>query len=257
MLQPPAAGVRERILSMGGFGAGKTSAWLNIAKWSQETGSDAKFYVLDTDDSVRHMMSLPGGQYNGLENVVLYEVFDWMEYVDAINAIIPVARPYLDWIIVDFMGASWDAAQEYYVGMRYKAEDMGQYFMDQAVAASSKAPLDGWKDWSVINKIYKSFQNKLVHKHQAHIFFTAGVKALGEGEDRSIRALFGPHGVRPIGQKHLGHVPHTVLLHQTITPGEIYLVTVKDRERRLLDGTAPLNEFALDYLVGVAGWRLV
>ncbi|HUW56761.1 MAG TPA: AAA family ATPase [Planctomycetota bacterium] len=257
MLQPPIPNLRERILVMGGFGTGKTSDWLNIAKWSKETGSDARFYVLDTDASVSHMLTVPGGQYEGLDNVVLYECFDWMEYVGALKASIAAHRPGLDWIVVDFVGTAWEAVQEYYVQERYQADDLAEFFMEQALARSSKAPLDGWKDWSVINRLYKSFQNALIHKHSAHLFLTSGVKVIGDNEDRSVRALFGPHGVRPVGQKHLGHIPHTVLYAQAIRPGEIFVTTIKDRERRILDGTVQQGEFALDYLVNVAGWKLV
>ena len=257
MLQQPVADDRERILVMGGFGTGKTSDWLNIAKWSKDTGSDARFYVLDTDASVRHMLAAPGGQYEHLDNIVLFDCFDWMEYVEALKTSIAAHRPNLDWIVVDFVGSSWEAVQEFYVQERYQAEDLAEFFMDQAMARSSKAALDGWKDWSVINRLYKSWQNSLVHKHKAHLFLTAGAKVIGDKEDRSVRALFGPHGVRPVGQKHLGHIPHTVLYAQSAMPGEIMLKTVKDRERRILDGSVPQGEFTLDYLVNVAGWKLV
>lgn len=256
MLQPPGPDVRERIMVMGGFGSGKTSCWLNIAKWSKETGSDAKFYVLDTDASVRHMLTIPGSQYADLDNIILTEVFDWNEYNDALNAAAAAARPGLDWIVIDFVSTAWDAVQEYYVAEIYK-KDMDEFFMDQAKSRAGGNALDGWKDWSVINRLYKQWSNTMIHRHKAHLFLVAGAKAIGDKEDRSVRATFGTYGVRPAGQKHLGHLPHTVLLNATATPGEIFLTTVKDRERRVLDGTQKLNEFALDYLVGVAGWRLV
>lgn len=254
MMQPP-PGVQERILVMGGFGSGKTSCWLNIAKWSQQSGSDAKFYVLDTDSSVRHMVSVPGSQYGDLQNLIISEVYDWPEYIKALEDAVSKVRPHLDWIVVDFVSTAWEAVQEHYVDLVYKTE-ISEFFLDQAVAKQSKAPLDGWKDWSVINRMYKRFANTLIHRHNGHVFMVAGAKAISDTEDRSVRALFGAHGVRPTGQKALGHTPHTVILNKVGAPGEIFLTTVKDRERPVLE-VQRLHEFALDYLVVVAGWKLV
>jgi hypothetical protein len=254
MLHPP-PGIRERILGMGGFGSGKTSMWLNVAKWSQNTGSDAKFYVLDTDAAVGHMLSVPTSQYKDLENIILMEVSDFPEYIDALDVAKAAVRPGHDWTVVDFASSAWDASQEYYVAERYKA-GLSQFFLDQAKAGAGDNPLDGWKDWSVINKLYKDF-SKRVMESKGHVFLISGAKALGDREDRSVRALFGEAGVRPTGQKHLGHIPHTVLLTRVATPGEIYLTTIKDRERPLLEGSTQLGEFTLDYLVNVAGWSLV
>lgn len=254
MLQPP-VGIRERILGMGGFGSGKTTMYLNIAKWSQETGSDARFYVIDSDNAVRHMLNVPTSQYHGLENIVLTEVSEFPEYIDALDIANTNVRPGLDWICVDFASSAWDAAQEYYVSEIYRT-GMSEFFLQQAKLRSGSAALDGWKDWSIINRLYKDFSTKILNT-QAHVFLVAGAKALSDREDRSVRALFGSHGVRPTGQKHLGHLPHTVLLAHVLKPGEITLTTIKDRERPTLDGSQPLNEFALDYLVNIAGWKLV
>ena len=254
MLQPP-PGIRERILGMGGFGSGKTTMYLNIAKWSQETGSDARFYVIDTDKAVSHMLSVPTSQYAGLQNIILTEVSDFPEYVDALNVANAAIRPGLDWLCVDFASQAWEAAQEHYVSEIYKS-GMSEFFLQQAKLRGGDSPLDGWKDWGVINRLYKDFSSRVL-KCEGHVFMIAGAKALGDKEDRSVRALFGSHGVRPTGQKHLGHIPHTVLLTRVATPGEVYLTTIKDRERPPLDGATQLNEFAIDYLVTVAGWKLV
>jgi len=254
MLQPP-PGIHERILGLGGFGSGKTSMYLNIAKWSKETGSDARFHVIDTDNAVQHMLSVPTSQYKDLDNVIVTEVAEFPEYIDALDAANASIRSGLDWLCVDFASQAWDAAQEYYVGQIYK-KGMAEFFLQQAQLRSGSSPLDGWKDWSVINRLYKGFSERII-RSQGHVFLVAGAKALGDKEDRSVRALFGSHGVRPTGQKHLGHIPHTILLTRVATPGEIFLTTIKDRERPVLDGTAQLGEFALDYLVNTAGWKLV
>jgi hypothetical protein len=254
MLQPP-PGISERILGMGGFGSGKTTMYLNIAKWSQETGSDAKFYVVDTDRAVRHMLSVPTSQYAGLTNVVLTEVTEFPEYLDAMRDANSKIRKGLDWLCIDFASEAWPASQEFYVNEIY-SRGMSEFFLQQAKLRSGAAPLDGWKDWSVINRLYKDYSNEIVNS-PGHVFLVAGAKALSDKEDRSVRALFGSHGVRPTGQKHLGHLPHSILLTRVATPGEVFLTTIKDRERPALNGDTQLNEFAIDYLVAIAGWKLV
>ena len=44
-------GVQDRILAFGVEGTGKSEAWISIAVEAERTGSDAQFYVVDTDGS--------------------------------------------------------------------------------------------------------------------------------------------------------------------------------------------------------------
>lgn len=243
---------RERIMVMGSFGTGKTTSWLNIAKWSQATGSPARFYAIDTDGALEAFLE-GNTQYSELENVEYTAAFEWSEYESSLNAY----RKKMtndDWIIVDFLSNSWQAVQEHYIAEIYNIE-MADFFMDARKSIKAGNALDGWKDWSVINRLHKGWINNLIHRTPGHKFFTAMPEPLRDTDDKGIRAAFGPHRVRPKGQKELGYLPHTILLLTAIRQGEPYVTTIKDRERMSLDNQR-LNDFTIDYLVNVAGWSL-
>lgn len=259
MLRPDSPNARrEKILLMGSYGTGKTTAWLNIAKWSHQTQSPSRFYVLDSDDAVGAFLE-PGSQYAHLDaraggNVHFTPVFEWVEYETTLRNYAAKAGPD-DWLIVDFISTAWDAVQEHYVDQIFKA-DIAEFFLEARKALKgATGALDGWKDWSVINRLYRGWVNTLVHRSAGHKFLTAMTEPMREGEDKANKATYSAVGVRPKGQKHLGHIPHTILYSQMVRAGEVFLTTVKDRERQVLEG-APIKEFTIDYLVKVAGWKL-
>ena len=256
-LHPAGEGVafQERILGMGGMGSGKTSAWLSIAYWAHKTKSPAHFYVIDTDAAASRMLT--GERYAPLENVTVYNAFEWLTIQSATEDIMSKVTPN-DWIVVDFFGPCWSAVTEFYVTEIYGAKNMGDYFMDirRAKAKGQTAQeLEGWKDYGVINPLFATWMNQLIHKSPAHLFGTATVAGLRESDDKGLKSIFQAFGIRPVGQKHLAFQVHSVLLFQTMKQGEWFLSSVKDRERELLSA-APLKDFTRDYLVKVAGWKL-
>lgn len=250
MLTPPNVGQRERILAMGSFATGKTTGWLSIARWAEATGSSPHFYVIDTDAAVEHMVAL--GDWPG-DRIHVWPVFEWAEYEAAMNEILPRLTSQ-DWLVCDFVSTAWESIQDWYVSQVYK-QSIDEFFLDARMAAKQGNPLDGWRDWSIINRVYKSWANKLIYQNDAHLYLTAQAETLRDTDSREMRAQFGPIGMRPRGQKHLAHQVHTILALQSMRPGEITMTTVKDRERLKVE-YAPLNDFTLDYLVGVAGWLL-
>jgi DNA polymerase III delta prime subunit len=257
MLSPPEGGRREKLMLMGPPGTGKTSAWLNIAKWAHATGSPSKFYVLDTDNALDAFLE-PGGQYADLDwrkggNVEWQHTYEWEEY----DAALKVFQPKLthdDWLIVDFISPAWDAVQGYYVAEVFKS-GIDDYFLNARKLAKGGNPLDGWTDWSVINRLYKKWMNELLHRTPGHKFFTAEVEGLRDTDDKGIKATYGAYGVRPRGQKQLGHQTHTTLLCAVDRSGDRVITTIKDRERLTLERKV-FKEFAVDYLATVAGWQL-
>lgn len=258
-LHPPFA-EPERILAFGSAGSGKTTAWLDIAKWSVRTGSDAVFYVLDTDFSVGRMIpSYP----EIVPYVHLSTGYDWNDYMAFLKLVLKSARPQ-DWVIVDFIGAAWATVQTYYVEQVFH-QDMGNYFLQARknldAKASSLAALDGWVDWSVINPLYKQWVQPLLFKGRYNVYATAQADQLSGDkkptEDAQTRATLLQYGVKPKGQKELLYQFHTVLLTgRDPRSGARTITSVKDRERTEVSGKV-VKSFTVDYLKDVGGWELV
>src|SRR3990172_7347258 len=109
----PRTSRRERILVMGPYGSGKTSAWLSIAKWSQTTGSSSRFFVIDTENTLEAMLD-QGSQYAALTNIEAAAVYDYETYLSALDRYAKTATPD-DWCVTDVIGLLWDMTQEEYI----------------------------------------------------------------------------------------------------------------------------------------------
>jgi AAA domain len=255
----PTYPIPERILTFGQAGTGKTTSWLDIAKWSARTKSDSIFYVLDTDFSVARMLpSYP----EVIPYVQLYTGFDWSDYSDFQKVALQQARPQ-DWIVIDFVGSAWQAVQQHFVEEVFH-QDIGDYFLKARKELSkddkSLSVLDGWVDWSVINPLYNQWIRPLLFKCRSHLYATAQSDQLSSDrkptEDPNLRSLLQPFGVKPKGQKELLYQFHTVLLMGYDPRTQQRLInTVKDRERSILQGH-PIQSFTIDYLKSIASWEL-
>jgi hypothetical protein len=242
-------------LSFGPAGSGKTTAWLDIAKWSARTGSPARFFVLDTDFSVGRMV----GSYPEIHNTLdLSTGYDWKDYELFQKRVLQHATAD-DWVIVDFVGAAWSAVQESFVQQVFH-QDIGNYFLQARKTLSAGAALDGWTDWSVINNMYYQWVRPLLFKGRYHVYATAQTDQLSSDkkptEDSQTRGLLLPFGVKPKGQKELVYQFHTLLLTgRDPRTGTRTITSIKDRERTEVSGQA-VNSFTLDYLKAIAGWEL-
>ncbi len=248
----------ERILALGPAGSGKTTGWLDIAKWSQRTGSDAQFYVLDTDFAVERMLI----GYPDLTNIHVSVGYDWTDYTKFLEHAKANARPH-DWVILDFVGNAWSAVQQYFTEQVFH-QDIAEYFLSVRKTlgkdATKLGALEGWVDWQVINPLYKRWANPIILHARYNLYATAKSTQLSGGnkptEDSQTRSLFLPYGVKPEGQKDLPFMFHTILLTSRDGRGNYTLTTVKDRERPELAGLVT-SSFTVDYLKGVANWEMV
>lgn len=234
---------RERILGFGGSKVGKSEAFLSIAKKCP----DAHLYVIDTDFAIERMLE------DGAVSNITYRtgVTEWAEYVEAVREFSKqMGRD--DWLVIDFMSDAWDAVQTFYIDKRFgkSAED---YFLAHALANKKGNPLDGDKDWSVINKLYFAWVTEVL-KAPGHVYATATARATGDRDSAEQKSTFGMLGSRPEGQKKLAHDFHTLAYFSKDRAGKHLLTTVGDRKRRLLD-RVPCADFATTYLMAVAGWR--
>lgn len=264
-LTPPNEGDPERILLTGPSGAGKSWSWLNIARWSQRTGSSARFWALDTDKSgsTRRLLHT---EYKELTNVQHRRALDWEALRDGIKEYLGQVSAG-DWIVVDMLGPqSWDFVQEWYtksVFQRGKAEYFLQVRMAMESGGKKKdgqglSAFEGFSDWPVIKGEYQECLTDLFIRSEdagVHLLATAGIDQLGKKEDRETMTVFGPHGVKPQGEKSTNHMFHTVLWVSAPMPGTVNMTTLKDRGRPVMYAET-FQEFALSYLKGVAGWSL-
>lgn len=256
-LHPPSTRAFERILSMGGPGSGKTRQWMDIALRAHKTGSDARFRCLDTDFTVDRMLS--GERFAGLHvddggNIEHTLVDSYDVLMDGLKGYRAITRPQ-DWLIVDMMSFVWPAVQGYYTAQVF-GEELGSFFL-AAREAEKDREFEGWTDWKVINKLYQDFTGPL-YRLQGHLFATASIDKTGDKDDEAVKRMFGKFGVKPVGQKHSGHLFHTILwsFPESTKAGEEWHVTsVKDRERKMLVDQK-WTDFSVDYLVRVGGWKL-
>jgi len=280
--------VLERIGVTGVTGSGKSYQWLKLAEVLLPTG--AIFRCLDTDNSIGYMLEtqFPHLKPENKGNVLVCNVFDWPAYKLGMNWIqrenispaqldsLPLtlkqdyAKPLKlnDWTVVDRADKAWSTVQRHFVTEVF-GEDMGDYFLQirREIQAGTRKPraggstiaegLDGWKDWSVINKLYEDWVLPIIYRIQTHVYMATSVQKLDRNErDTELVTLYGDMGIRLAGQKGLGHDLHGLFL---FVPGKDLwqITTIKDRANRSYFNKVRLSSFFLQYLVAKAGWPMV
>lgn len=279
----------ERILAMGITGSGKSWQWLKMAEALKPTG--AIFRCLDTDNAVPYMLqtNFPALIPENRGNVFVHQVSEWPQYklgVDWIlrKAISPeklaLLEPsvvldykknqvnHIDWTIVDMADNAWKTVQSYFTSEVF-GEDMGDYFLQvrkeiqAGIRKTAKGGqpasvitegFDGWKDWAVVNKLYDDWILPIIYRVPTNVYATTKVEKLDRGEKNpEILSLFSDVGIRPAGQKALGHQMHTIFL---FIPGKEgwYITTIKDRANRPYFKRTKLVSFYMQYLCAKAGW---
>ena len=249
---------RERILLYGEPGTGKTKQIIEVIKFLKVTKTPFHAYAIDNDRSWKLMVD----KHNLEDYVTVYEVYEYPEYMEAAKKIIPKLHPN-DLYICDLASELWPTTQEYYTDQMYH-DDIGKFFLD-AMTSGKDHEFEGWTDWKVINKLYFSFMRPFVYKSPCHVFATStadpvmrpksGANASKVADDKETISIFGSVGYKPEGQKRLKHQFNTTILMHKDSRDKFIMSSVKDRERELFRNK-PVNNFALDYLKGVAGWQL-
>lgn len=255
--------IRERIVTMGGTGSGKSYQWLKMAEVLLPSG--AEFYVIDTDEAIPfmletqfpHLMPENGG------NVHVKPAFDWPNYKEALEWSLGSAVD-KDWLVGDMVDNAWSAVQRHFVGEVFD-ESMGDYFLEvrkkiQESGKTSKSIMrdvfKGWVDWPVINRLYDDWMLPLVYQAKCHVYLTTKAQPVTAEDDPSVKLAFGELGIRPSGQKNLGHQCHTVLLFVYKGEENWEVTTAKDRGGRKYFRKTKLTSLYKQYLVAKAGWSL-
>ena len=234
----------ERLLLMGGPGTGKSFQIIKVAEYLRELNT--KIYVVDVEDKLEAML---GGDKP--DNMKLFVAIYWDELKEVHKEIEKTVKPG-EWIAVDRIDLSWPAVTRWYTEQMYH-KDLADRLMDKKVAMKKDSmfvPMFDKGAWQPINEQYDNFILRLIHKYKCNILLTAGIRAVEE--DESKYDMFAHLGVKPRGQKELGHQPHGVfLLHQRSKGKEIeWLITTAkdDIKGREYFKDEPLYDFSMQYL---------
>lgn len=255
---------RERILAFGHEGCGKSSAVLSIARKCP----DSTFYVIDNDNAYDRLLETDFTDVWGNDNIQFAgEHFgkapmnDWFNNVAAIEYVVNnMTRD--DWLVIDMTSKLWALVQEAFTE-RIFGKEIDDYFLHvrqlKASSGDNKKALgayDGWKDWPVINAMYNKGVAEPLLNCPGHLYVVAESTKLSDDDDKGMRDLYGPFGVKPAGQKRTGHIMQTVLFFTKESRTQTFkLSTIKDRGRPVWTDE-PWSDFAVDYLVNTAGWEV-
>lgn len=251
---------RERILLMGSFGSGKSNAWCTVAAWLRRTKSTGRVFVVDTDHAADRLAE---GYDDFFNNVVAESVWDYPEAKAAIAKFRKSDPTSEDWLVVDLADKLWQYSQDYYIAEIF-GKDAATYYMDAAREGVQGNPLSQEAygvNWQRINQQYFSLMND-IQRWPGHILFCTPASpvqranAQGKGgDDKDTVQIFGRYSVKPDGQKQLGFQFFTILWMIPHGNEEWRFTSVKDLNRERPQN-APMKDFVMDYLVGIAGWTL-
>lgn len=259
---------RERILAFGDAGTGKTAGGLSIAR----AIPDSQFYAIDNDVSYSYerLLETHFASVAKVGNIEVSTVTDeWEDVMETLRGIVlPVAKSgdRDAWLLFDSMTPTWQSAQDYFTNNIWGLE-LADYFMRQRLAFETEGNVtkkgkqldevkgfDGWKDWSVINKIYMEIY-KLLKKWPGHFYLTCEQSKVSTEDDNEVKEDFGGYGIKPKGQKRLPYVGATCVWFTKAGKDRFFWTNVKDRGRETVEGEE-FDDFAIDYLVAHAGWKV-
>lgn len=245
------SGPRERILLMGGWGVGKSTAAVKISEQME-----GKMFVIDTTFEAER--NFVGKDQGG--DVDIRHVEDWDEYMGAVSNI-RLSGSVGDWLVVDRVDPVWDMAQAGFSEKAY-GKEVQDWFVEFKADGKTGHPFAGeyGVNWSIIKRMNMGFMTEVM-RFPGHVLTTAAVKSVefpsrdGSGGDKpEVRAEFGKYGVRPAGWKELGFAFHTTLLLNEVVQGQWTFTTVRDRGREQVNGKQMKN-FVTSYLIPIAGWK--
>lgn len=249
-------GRSERLLVCGREGSGKTKAYFDIAEWLHTTGSPAQMFVIDPDLKARFDPRYP------LPNMHIFDELEtWRDFKQtAIKVRGEGDRTRDDWLVVDMMSRVWEAAQAGHSEMVFGQE------MDELMIAWRKKSMDDDKaggspfssaygaDWQVINALYNTFMFNIT-RFPGNLFMTTALDTISDGEkDAEVIRRYSKFGVKPAGQKRLGHVPADLLWFKETANG--WDMTQMRGTGREAFKNEKLDDFVQGYLIKHAKWAL-
>ena len=249
---------RERILLLGGGGAGKTTATLSMIRAS---GLPAD--VIDLDYSMAWDRALDTDFEDSRDQVKIHSVQPYWE--DFINTMEGIVDTYGDdpdrWLVVDSISPTWEEVQAWYVQLAI-GSDMGKFLAELRRDSDSvkdyNASIVENMNWPAVKKEYARTWRAIM-SWKGHLVLTAEAASIKGERDADQLALYGQVGYKPVGEKRLHHVTSTTLFLEHGRRGWLF-TTVKDRNRDEVEKkqVEDLDDggMATSYLREVAGWKL-
>jgi hypothetical protein len=255
------SGRRERVLLYGRSGSGKSSAWLSLASWAEDTDTALTIHLGDTDHAYDAVADIPEiSSHVSCTDLDVNEYPQWLEWAKETR--VKVSRD--DWVVVDMIDKAWLGAQTHFWYQMSNGDPLADVYLRNQKAIDSKGE-DGeymggshGANWGIINKYYGAFFQQVVSMpcHVMCIAPAAQIRDDSKPEEKNQWKI----GWKPQGQKDLPHGFHTVLFAaETADRGWVY-TSIRERGpigrvgRRMLKGER-VEDFVVTYLMGVAGWR--
>lgn len=242
---------RERILAYGAGGSGKSQIGVSLI----QAIPDAHFYVLDLDVTPSYERTLAYADVDhGNYTIEMPEPTSWPDPLEQVREWRAEATED-DWLIIDSFTPTWEGVREWYVNQMTKSEDLAEFLADvrrntKTGKEYARAIMDAM-NYDVINKEYNRLYTEL-RRWPGHVLLTCEQDAVRDDDARDVKALFHV-GQKPKGQKKLIYVPATIIHMQRRRDGWTY-TSIKDRGRATFEDE-PIEDFARDYLIGVARWK--
>lgn len=243
----------ERFLFYGGGGSGKSNNSMNIARYVS-----GDIFVIEADYSAAWQRGISLEYSDIADRVTIIAVSDWPSHRDAMAKVLQMADPARDWIVCDSASpCTYQWVQDWTMEQMY-GDDMATMMMElRRDSADTRAYMKAKGDlmqWEIVKKEYAKFW-RAVQSWQGHMILTAEAKEISSWnrDDAALKRQFGPVGQFPAGQDTIRYAMSTTLFFDHPSHERWTMTTVKDRNRPVQDAVR-VDEFALDYLLGVAGW---
>lgn len=249
---------RERVLLIGGGGAGKTTATLSMIDAS---GLPAD--VIDLDYSMAWQRAIDTDFTELTDRVTVHSVEpEWTEFAQQLEKIVEDADGEPDrWLVIDSISPTWELVQSWYVQLVI-GNDMGKFLAElrrdtKDAQEYNRAVVENM-NWPAIKKEYGRVWRAIM-AWKGHLVLTAEAKSIKGERDQDQVALYGQVGYKPVGEGRLHHVTSTSLFLEHARKGYL-ATTIKDRnreeiERKVIEDIED-GGFAASYLREVAGWKI-
>lgn len=251
----------ERILGFGDGGSGKSTAVLSMARYMPES----MFYVVDTDVSYAYdrLLALEFQDVEERGNLVVEQATDWDEFVKVLNGFNqPDTNDPANVLVVDNGTFPWVWVQDQHIQVQYGIDLDEFYAKLRRETAGEKEPAKAYAkaladamQWPIINKKYNKGFYRHFHKWKGHALIMCESRTTKGEKDQELLDQFQYHGAMPKGQGDLPYIMATNLLFMTRGKDKWAVSATKDRGRVKVD-KKEIDDFAMDYLVGVAGWEV-